>query len=260
MKAFVVFVCSVLAIGLVLGCKTDPPLDVAEVELSRFEGKWYEIARLPRPTQRGCENTTAHYRLKSDSELDVTNECVRDGATTRVTARAVVTDPDVPGKLSIDVGAFYGDYWIVEVGGDYEYAVIGHPTRDYLWILSRTPTLDDAALRGVLDRVSERHFDVSRLEYTKQDAHPGNEAAAPASEESPREYGCALASGRFAAASGWSSLVLVLASVLAARGRVVGSRRARVDGQDAVEAAAPRRRHGKPGVRRAARAARPRVP
>jgi apolipoprotein D and lipocalin family protein len=150
------------------GCRADPPLDVAPVELSRFQGKWYEIAKLPRPTQAGCENTTAFYRLRSSSELDVTNECTHDGSLRSVSARAVVSDPDVPAKLSLDVGGFFGDYWIIEVGSQYEYAVVGHPTREYLWILSRTPTLAQNALNGIVERAQERQFDVSRLEYTVQ--------------------------------------------------------------------------------------------
>jgi apolipoprotein D and lipocalin family protein len=194
MNAFVVFVCSALAIGIALGCRSDPPLDVAAVELSRLEGKWYEIAKLPRPTQRGCENTTAYYRLKSDTELDVVNECTRDGALTRVTAMAVVTDPEVPAKLAIDVGAFFGDYWILDVGdgdAEYEYAVIGHPTRDYLWILSRTPSLPEPSLRGILERAEAQEFDVLRLEYTKQAARPEGDATTPPPVDAPREYGCA---------------------------------------------------------------------
>jgi apolipoprotein D and lipocalin family protein len=213
MNAFVVFVCSALAVGIVLGCRSDPPLEVAAVELSRFEGKWYEIAKLPRPTQRGCENTTAFYRLKSESELDVVNECVRDGVVTRVTAKAVVTDPEVPGKLAIDVGAFYGDYWIIDVGDEgqgYDYAVIGHPTRDYLWILSRTPSLPEASLRGILERAEEREFDVSRLEYTKQSARSEGDAETVPPAVRPRDYGCAFARRVGAAETGSEGPVMLL--------------------------------------------------
>jgi apolipoprotein D and lipocalin family protein len=169
MKTLLAAVLSVaVLVGVAPGCRSDPPLDVAPVELSRFQGKWYEIAKLPRPTQVGCENTTAFYRLRSAGELDITNECIHDGSLRSVSARAVVTDSAVPAKLSIDVGGFYGDYWIVEVGSQYEYAVVGHPTRDYLWILSRTPTLEHDALNGIVERAQQRQFDVSRLEYTVQ--------------------------------------------------------------------------------------------
>jgi apolipoprotein D and lipocalin family protein len=150
------------------GCSSNPPLDTANVDLARFQGKWYEIAKLPRVTQARCVGTTAFYRMTSPTEIDIVNECAKDGVRTSVPAKAIVSDPSSPGKLSLDVGGFLGDYWITEVGDSYEFAVIGHPTRDYLWILSRTPKLDPAKLDGILDRAKKRQFDVSRLEYTPQ--------------------------------------------------------------------------------------------
>ncbi|HVU03703.1 MAG TPA: lipocalin family protein [Polyangiaceae bacterium] len=163
---------SVLALAafvLLPGCRSEPPLDVAPVDLGRFQGKWYEIAKLPRTTESGCSGTTAFYRLRSSTELDVTNECrLETGGTKSVTARAVATDPSSPGKLSLDVGGFYGDYWVLGVGEHYEWAVIGHPSRDYLWILSRTPTLSDETLRATRSLAQDRSFDTSRLEYTAQ--------------------------------------------------------------------------------------------
>jgi apolipoprotein D and lipocalin family protein len=153
-----------------LGCQSEP-LEVAHVDLSRMQGKWFEIAKLPRPSQAGCTGTTAEYQLKSPTELLVVNECHEgslSGALKRVAARAVATDAAVPAKLSLDFGFAYGDYWIVEVGDDYEYAVVGHPTRDYLWILSRERTLPKATLDGVLSRAQARGFPVGILSYTEQ--------------------------------------------------------------------------------------------
>jgi len=86
----------------------------------------------------------------------------------RVHARAVATDPDVPAKLSLDFGFAYGDYWIIELGDDYEYAVIGHPSRDYLWILARAPELEAELLSGITARARQRHFPVDLLDYTLQ--------------------------------------------------------------------------------------------
>jgi apolipoprotein D and lipocalin family protein len=161
----------VVSMALVaLACQSEP-LDVAHVELSRMQGKWFEIAKLPRPSQAGCTGTTAEYQLKSDTELLVINECHEGnlhGPVKRVAARAVATDASVPAKLSLDFGFAYGDYWIVEVGESYEYAVVGHPTRDYLWILSREPRLPPATLEGVLERARARGFPVGILSYTEQ--------------------------------------------------------------------------------------------
>jgi apolipoprotein D and lipocalin family protein len=159
------------ALLLMAACHAESLDVVPDVDLARFQGKWYEVAKLPRATESGCTGTTAFYRLKSDSEIDVVNECrLGDltGPVRTVSANARVTDPGARAKLSIDFGGFYGDYWIIDLGERYEFAVIGHPTRDYLWILSRTPTLDAAKLADILGRARAKKFDVSRLEYTKQ--------------------------------------------------------------------------------------------
>ena len=155
---------------LALACQSEP-LDVAQVDLSRMQGKWFEIAKLPRPSQAGCSGTTAEYQLKSTAELLVVNECHEgslQGPIKRVAARAVANDTAVPAKLSLDFGFAYGDYWILEVGDDYEYAVVGHPTREYLWILSRDRTLPKSTLDGVLARAQARGFPVGILSYTEQ--------------------------------------------------------------------------------------------
>jgi len=155
---------------LALACESEP-LDVARVELSRMQGKWFEIAKLPRPSQAGCTGTTAEYQLKSATELLVVNECHEGnlhGSLKRVAARAVATDAAAPAKLSLDFGFAYGDYWIIEVGADYEYAVVGHPSRDYLWILSRERSLPQETLDGVLERAKTHGFPVGLLSYTEQ--------------------------------------------------------------------------------------------
>ena len=151
----------------------EAPLDVVEgVDLGRFQGRWYEIARLPRATQINCAGTTAFYKVTSERELVVTNECSvggLNGVRRQVTASAKVTNAAVPAKLSVDFGGFYGDYWIIDLDrADYGYAVVGHPTRQYLWILSRKPTLEESTLTPILERANQKGFDTSRLEYTKQ--------------------------------------------------------------------------------------------
>ena len=153
-----------------LSCQSQP-LDVADVELSRLQGTWFEIASLPRPSQAGCTGTTATYTQKSATELLVVNECHEgdlQGPLRRAAARAVVADPAVPAKLSLDFGFAYGDYWLVDVGADYEYAIVGHPSRDYLWILSRERTLAPATLDAVLANAQAKGFPVGVLKYTEQ--------------------------------------------------------------------------------------------
>jgi apolipoprotein D and lipocalin family protein len=162
-----------LLAALALGCgSSGPPLDVAKnVDLSRFQGKWYEIARLPRATQANCFGTTAFYTQASDGSLSFINQCNLASATGSlytVSMTATVPNASVPAKLALQVGGFSGDYWILEVGPSYEYAVVGHPSRAYWWLLSRTPSLDADTTQGVLDRAKADQFDTSQVLYTPQ--------------------------------------------------------------------------------------------
>jgi apolipoprotein D and lipocalin family protein len=158
------------------GCSENEPLDVApQVDYERFSGRWYEIARLPRPTQKDCYGTTSFYERTGPDALRVVNECAIgsfDGPYNGSEASATIADAAEPAKLSLKVSLYSGDYWVLEVGDNYDYAVVGHPSRRYLWIMSRNPQLDPATLQGVLERAKAKQFDVDKLEYTPQRA-PG---------------------------------------------------------------------------------------
>src|SRR5450755_2077241 len=171
-KNSILFAVAFAAACAVSACQSDPPLDVApSVNLSQLQGKWYEIARLPRTTEVDCHGTTAFYTQAPDGSLSLVNQCNVGSATgtlQTVSMTATVPDSSVPAKLALDVGGYTGDYWILEVGSNYEYAVVGHPSRLYLWILSRTPTLDATVMGGILSRADSEHFDTTQLEYTPQ--------------------------------------------------------------------------------------------
>jgi apolipoprotein D and lipocalin family protein len=156
---------------LALPACANEPLDTApNVDLARFQGRWFEIAKLPRVTQADCTGTIAFYTLR-DGGMDVVNEChlgKLDGELRSSAAHISSASGDTAAKMSIDVHGFTGDYWILEVGEHYEYAVVGVPSRDYLWILSRTPALEKATLDAVVQRMRANKFDTSRLEYTLQ--------------------------------------------------------------------------------------------
>lgn len=164
---------ALVALGAIAlaGCGHEP-LEVApHVDLQRFQGTWFEIAKLPRSTQADCTATTARYTLGADGDLVLQNEChlgQPSGPLKTHAMRAKVGDASEPAKLSLDIGGFYGEYWILEVGDDYEYAVVGTPSRASLWILARTRSLDPGTMRGIVDRATAKKFDASRLEYTKQ--------------------------------------------------------------------------------------------
>lgn len=150
-----------------------PPLETVEsVDLRRYLGTWYEIASYPQWFQEGCTATTATYTLRVDGQIDVLNECRKgslDGEEDSAEGRARVVDRATNAKLEVAFfRPFWGDYWIIDLGPNYEYAVVGHPSRDYLWILSRTPTLDDAMYEGILSRLKEKGYPLDRLEKTPQ--------------------------------------------------------------------------------------------
>ena len=200
-KSRLCIVLACLAALSISGCQSDPPLEVApSVNLSQLQGKWYEIARLPRTTEVDCHGTTAFYTQAPDGSLGLVNQCnvgSANGTLQTIAMTATVPDSSVPAKLALNVGGYTGDYWILEVGSNYEYAVVGHPSRLYLWILSRTPTLDGAVMGGILSRADSAHFDTTQLEYTPQPpAGERNSMSTPeGSVPAAPHTGCAVASG-----------------------------------------------------------------
>jgi len=166
-------IAAVMLAGFVSACDSNPPLDtVSNVDLNRFQGRWYEIAKLPRPTQVDCYATVAVYTRTSATTMNLDHQCnlgSLSGPIHESQADAVVNDPSVTSKLSVNFGGgFYGDYWIIDLGENYQFAVVGHPTRQFLWIISRTPTLDSATLKGVIQRAKDKGFDTAQLQYTPQ--------------------------------------------------------------------------------------------
>ncbi len=171
---------SLLALLLMPACSTTPsvrsglpPLQtVTSVDLERYLGTWYEIASFPQSFQRGCTGTTATYSLKDDGEIEVLNRCRKGSLTGRESTalgRARVTDTATNAQLEVSFfGPFWGDYWVIDLGEDYEYAVVGHPGRDYLWILSRTSTMEEGVYAGILERLVVQGYETGRLVRTVQ--------------------------------------------------------------------------------------------
>ena len=146
------------------------PLDtVPYVDTTQLEGTWFEIGHLPRSTQEGCAGTTATYTPAENGRLAVLHQCtLPNGQQLKSQATLYVIDQTTNAKMGIDLGGFIGDYWITDVASDYRYVVVGHPSRDYLWILSRDKHMAQSDLDAVLARAKSEQFDVSKLEYTPQ--------------------------------------------------------------------------------------------
>ena len=144
-----------------------PPLRTVEkVDLKRYLGRWYEVARLPNRFQKGCVGSTADYSLREDGEISVINSCrnEQDGSLEQVTGRAWIVDTASNAQLKVTFfWPFRGDYWIIELGKEYEYAVVGTPSRKYLWILSRTASMDDSLYNAILQRAAQQGFDAGAV-------------------------------------------------------------------------------------------------
>jgi apolipoprotein D and lipocalin family protein len=143
---------------------------VAHVDLGRYLGTWYEIASFPQSFQRGCTATTATYAARDDGQIEVVNRCRKgsvDGPESLARGRARVVDRSSNAKLEVSFfRPFWGDYWIIDLGSDYEYAVVGHPSRDYLWILARTPTMDAGTYHAIVGRLAAQGYETGRLVRT----------------------------------------------------------------------------------------------
>jgi apolipoprotein D and lipocalin family protein len=140
---------------------------VPHVDLKKYLGKWYEIAHLPARFQEGCDNTTATYTLSEDGSISVLNESIKNGKAKQAKGKAKVVDKNSGAKLKVTFfWPFYGDYWIINLGKDYDYAVVGTPNRKYLWILSRTPQMDDELFSQLKESVKSKGFNVNNLIIT----------------------------------------------------------------------------------------------
>ena len=168
-----------LLAAVMSGCATTaskldlPPLQtVPKVDLQRYLGTWYELAAFPQRFQKGCTGTNATYSLRDDGKLDVLNRChleTLDGKEKVANGRARVVDTQSNAKLEVSFfGPFWGEYWIIQLDPEYRYAVVGHPSRDYLWILSRTPTVDDAVYESIITKLKADGYPLDRLVKTVQ--------------------------------------------------------------------------------------------
>jgi len=149
-----------------------PPLEtVRHVDLNRYTGRWFEIARYPNSFERKCaRDVTAEYSMKENGAIRVVNACVTaTGKIDRSEGTARVVDASTNAKLKVTFfWPFYGKYWIIGLGDQYEYAVVGEPSREYLWILSRTPVMQDAVYENILRQLAASSYDPGKLVRTPQ--------------------------------------------------------------------------------------------
>ncbi len=158
------------------GCSYEvffPALPVVEqVKIDRFLGVWYEIARYPNGFEEGCAGVTAEYGMRDESSITVKNTCLEgslDGPVRTIEGYATIADPSTNAKLNVVFFPPFGaPYWVLELDEDYQWAVIGEPSRSFLWILSRTPQMEQDIYQGILNRLPEKGYDPARLIETPQ--------------------------------------------------------------------------------------------
>ncbi len=169
MTAAALMVTALSGCGLTLGAAPLPTVEFVDVE--RYMGTWYEIAKYPNAFERGCEGVTAEYTLMPRGDVRVVNVCRTPdgGVDRRIEGFATVADKSTNAKLTVFFFFPFGaPYWIIDLDDEYTYAVVGDPSRTYLWILSRTPTMDQQIYEAIVQKLPDLGYDPGRLELTQQ--------------------------------------------------------------------------------------------
>lgn len=156
-----------------------PPPTVAAVDLDRYAGRWFEIARFPNRFQRQCAgDVTATYTVRPDDRIEVVNRCRRaDGTVTEATGVARSVSPGSNARLEVRFAPawlsflpfVWGDYWVIDLSDDYTTAVVGSPDRGYLWLLARTPAVTEPVYQRLVAAADRAGYPVDRLERTRHE-------------------------------------------------------------------------------------------
>ena len=150
----------------------NPPLQTVEkVDLERYLGTWYEIARYEHFFEKDCKNVSANYSIMDEETIKVINKCTKIQTNEKKEAigRAYAID-ETNSKLKVSFfRPFYGDYWVLILDENYDYAVVGTPNREYLWILARDKKLPLKIQNDILEKLPSLGFDISKLLWTMQE-------------------------------------------------------------------------------------------
>lgn len=146
------------------------PQPARAVELERYLGRWYEVARYEQGFQKDCDGVTADYARRTDGGIDVLNACRKpDGKLKQARGRAKVVDSASNAKLKVSFfGPFYGDYWVLDHADDYSWSIVGEPSGRYLWLLTREASLAPAVRDALIARARALGYDTSMLRITQQ--------------------------------------------------------------------------------------------
>lgn len=171
---------AVATLFLLSACGTQPvgnphvPQPAKAVELERYLGKWYEIARYDNRFEKGCEAVTADYSKRDDGLIQVVNTCHKgalQGEKDIAGGKAKMVEGSNGAKLKVSFfGPFYfGNYWVLDRADDYSWSIVGEPSGKYLWLLARKPVLDEAQKQALLGKIKHLGYDTSLLYFPKHE-------------------------------------------------------------------------------------------
>lgn len=163
----------ICSIFLFTACSSkNPPLQTVEkVDLNKYLGTWYEIARYEHFFEKDCKNVSANYSMLDEKTIKVINKCtkIQTNEKKEVMGRAYAID-ESNSKLKVSFfRPFYGDYWVLILDENYEYVVVGTPSREYLWILARQNTISKEVKNSILEKLPSLGFDASKFVWTIQE-------------------------------------------------------------------------------------------
>lgn len=166
----------IIVVSLNLMAQQNPPKTVKYVDLKKYAGLWYEIAKIPNSFQKQCvKGTTAKYILTEDGEIKVINSCIDgDGEVDKADGLARIVDKKSNAKLEVSFFSIFGwrpiwgDYWIIGLDENYQWAIVGTPSRKYGWILSRAPKLDEATMNKIFEIIKDQGYNPKNFEISKQ--------------------------------------------------------------------------------------------
>lgn len=145
---------------------------VSKVDMKKYCGKWYEIATCPQRFQKGCHCTTAEYTLTDKDYVVVENRCNKDSTTGKgsyIKGKAFIKKNSGNAKLQVQFfWPFKGKYWIIDLANDYSFAVVSHPNKKYLWILSREPIMKEEIYLQIISRLKDKGFNLNKIKKTEQ--------------------------------------------------------------------------------------------
>lgn len=170
MKNIIIAICIIFGIGSCRADNSNQKIDNSTIEsldIARFMGKWYEIARYDHRFEKEMTNVSATYTLLDNGRIEVLNAGYKNGKYKEIKGKAKQPNPKEPGKLKVSFFLwFYSDYYILDIAPDYSYVLIGSSTDKYLWIMSRKPAIPDNVLNELIEKLRKKGYDTDKLVFS----------------------------------------------------------------------------------------------